>query len=590
MIWIISIYLSIGIGLATILLILLTARHTRNRKVSNPLTFFFCGTFLAATCIFFPICYADLQNNFKNVLLSVLEAIHSSIKLFVVDSDFGMVRDAVTNLGTGLKAAYEVWGAVLITLSPVLTFGVVLAFFKSALSYQQYLLHYFTDTYIFSELNDRSIALAESLRKENEKCLLIFTDVFESDEEKSYELRGIANSLGALCFKQDIITINFRFHSKKSQIYFMLIGEDESENIAQTVKLTEKYNDFENVRIDVFAKSMEAELLLKTVEKGKIKMIRRLNDVQSLISRILYETGEEIFKHTVEENGEKVISVLVAGMGQHGFEMAKALTWFSQMVGYRFEMNIIEKNLNAREEFEKNCPELMDDKYNGKYIDGEPHYTIKIYTGIDVNTSSFIKILEKIHVPTYVFVCLGNDQQNVKTATDIRSFYASYEFSPRIQAVLYSSNDKELLYKVKYNDRSDTPAYEIEFVGDIKTSYSKEVILNSEVEKKALARHLLWGSEESFWEYEYNYRSSVASAIHQKMKLLLNIPYANVEPDKRPEKERDMLRKLEHCRWSAYVRSEGYTRGEIRNDLAKKHPCLVPYDDLSDEEKAKDDV
>ena len=126
--------------------------------------------------------------------------------------------------------------------------------------------------------------------------------------------------------------------------------------------------------------------------------------------------------------------------------------------------------------------------------------------------------------------------------------------------------------------------------GDIKTSYSKDVILRSEVEVKAKERHLLWDAEHLFWDYEYNYRSSLASAIHHKMKIELGIPYADVPPEKRPYEERELLRKLEHCRWSAYVRSEGYTFGEVRNDLAKKHPCLIPYEQLSDKDKEKDDV
>ena len=51
---------------------------------------------------------------------------------------------------------------------------------------------------------------------------------------------------------------------------------------------------------------------------------------------------------------------------------------------------------------------------------------------------------------------------------------------------------------------------------------------------------------------------------------------------------------LEHNRWNAYMRSEGYVYGgtpepEGRNDLAKMHNCLVRFELLSPEDKAKDD-
>ncbi len=590
MIWNIGIYLSGAVFLVTIVIILLTARKNNSIKIENKLTFLMGGIAVSAIFFFFPICYTIYQGGASGLFISIFETVHNVLLLFVVCGDLGLISESVVDLEPGLRTAYEVFGAFFVTFSPLLTFGAVLSLFKNALMYQKFLMHYFSDAYIFSELNEKSLALAESLKDADKKCLLIFTDVFENEEERSYELGNNANALGALCFKSDIASIDFKFHSKKSQLHFMVMGEDESENISQTLTLTQKYQECENVRIDVFAKSIEAELLLKTVEKGKIKMIRRLNDVQSLISRILYETGGEIFEHSIEESGEKRISALILGMGQYGLEMAKALTWFCQMTGYRFEMNVIDRNPDAEENFEMLCPELLSPKYNGTCIDGEPQYKINIYSGMDVNTSSFRKLLGQIPSPTYVFVCLGSDAQNVKSAIDIRSYYAENEFQPRIQAVLYNSSEKDALYKAKYNDRNDTAEYKIDFVGDIKTSYSQEVILNSEVEKKALERHLLWGCEESFWRYEYNYRSSVASAIHHKMKQLCNIPYAEVSPEKRPDKERDALRKLEHCRWSAYVRSEGYTYGKKRNDLAKKHPCLVPYDQLSEAEKAKDDV
>ena len=33
---------------------------------------------------------------------------------------------------------------------------------------------------------------------------------------------------------------------------------------------------------------------------------------------------------------------------------------------------------------------------------------------------------------------------------------------------------------------------------------------------------------------------------------------------------------------------DGWTYGSQRNDAKRKHPCLVPYEELSEEEKAYD--
>ena len=43
-----------------------------------------------------------------------------------------------------------------------------------------------------------------------------------------------------------------------------------------------------------------------------------------------------------------------------------------------------------------------------------------------------------------------------------------------------------------------------------------------------------------------------------------------------------------HEVWSAGRMKDGWTYGEERNDAEKKHPCLVPYEQLSEEEKEYD--
>ena len=50
----------------------------------------------------------------------------------------------------------------------------------------------------------------------------------------------------------------------------------------------------------------------------------------------------------------------------------------------------------------------------------------------------------------------------------------------------------------------------------------------------------------------------------------------------------EMIAKNVHEVWSAGRMKDGWTYGEERNDAEKKHPCLVPYEQLSEEEKEYD--
>ena len=43
-----------------------------------------------------------------------------------------------------------------------------------------------------------------------------------------------------------------------------------------------------------------------------------------------------------------------------------------------------------------------------------------------------------------------------------------------------------------------------------------------------------------------------------------------------------------HEVWSAGRMKDGWTYGEERNDAERKHPCLVPYEELPEIEKAYD--
>lgn len=43
-----------------------------------------------------------------------------------------------------------------------------------------------------------------------------------------------------------------------------------------------------------------------------------------------------------------------------------------------------------------------------------------------------------------------------------------------------------------------------------------------------------------------------------------------------------------HEVWSAGRMADGWTYGEVRNDALKQHPSLIPYEELTEEEKEYD--
>ena len=61
-----------------------------------------------------------------------------------------------------------------------------------------------------------------------------------------------------------------------------------------------------------------------------------------------------------------------------------------------------------------------------------------------------------------------------------------------------------------------------------------------------------------------------------------------IELPKELESLVEQMAKNVHEVWSAGRIKDGWTYGEVRDDIRKTHPCLVPYDELPESEKEYD--
>lgn len=368
--------------------------------------------------------------------------------------------------------------------------------------------------------------------------------------------------------------------------------EREAERVAmdasRTAELESVMNTYLAAHPEADAKTLKAappaelkEIFVSLSQKWKSEDA----DVEARIDRENSKIRNIFERAAIDENGERVISAVVIGTGLHGTEMIKALAWYGQMEGYRLHINAFDRDKGAKSRFIAKCPELMSPKYNGPQAEGqEDCYRIDIHTA-DIDSQEFIDLLETLPTITYVAVCLGDDEKNLEMAVRMRSLCKRMGAFPFIQAIRYNLGENEDFSKAT-NFKGQT--YDIDLIGDMKSIYSVSAILYSRLEHLALSRHMKWGGERSFWEFEYNYNSSIASALHHDAKIRLGLSGADQNPADRSPADRDMLRRLEHRRWNAYMRSEGYIHGK-RDDLAKTHHCLVLFDELSIPEQNKDD-
>jgi len=533
------------------------------------------SVFLSAMVLFIPVHWGEFSGDFyvvrgiKTFLMSIL----STAKMFILDIDFEPIHvlftsEAIRQTGSKLlfnavRYAYTIYAAALYLFAPLLTAGFVLSLFKGVTEYIRYQYVCRADeVYLISELNERSIELAKDILSEdriakedekeraetkqdegkrgkfsaNRKRVVVFAEVFDKSEERSFELISQAQALGAFCFKRDIVDIGLKRRRineyTKQKLYF--IGENEDENVEQALLMIEgcrkdaRFNT-QNTHFYVFSTTAESEVLIDSVDNGDM-IVRRINENKNLVyatlrdpaiaAKISDDENDFIFKHAVLENGVYKIRVLIVGLGNYGMELLKALCWSCQFVNYELEVYVFDKEQNARDRIARFAPGLIAN--NGNRASGVPYYKIffgseqiikdengerAVDNGIDVRTRGFFQRLDTIVTGpiSAAFVTLGEDELNIETAMGLRSYFGqksqqvglpvSYKKSPKIYPVVYSPAKNRICSKNGGLESYGHRSYGITFIGNMEKRYSLEAIEQNELVQKGEEVHLRYGGK-----------------------------------------------------------------------------------------------
>lgn len=343
--------------------------------------------------------------------------------------------------------------------------------------------------YYFSELNPRSLILAESLCDtarhsgsdgKYRRPLMVFADVYaDSEDEMQAELTESARALGAVCLKDDLLRI-VSTRGKGSLKEYLLIDENDLTNIktfaalsakelcgrldGTTVRIFYENDSFsltekqiiDRIRADYAGRYGEAEA------ERRVPAVDRIRGIQNMIYRLLtgYPLYEPLLSSPSAEDAEP-LRIGIAGMGKIGTEMLLAASWCGQIPGCALSINAV--SLQSESEFcgmlDRINPELRQSAAKGSFLlnvypeDGQPQvqndpYMTLRYCQADVSATDPSALIctelpapdgctaqERSTLPLidcdYLLISLGSDERNIDAAERFRRSAAAKRLRTR---------------------------------------------------------------------------------------------------------------------------------------------------------------
>jgi len=512
-----------------------------------------------------------------------------------------------------LSEFYGLFASVLNICAPIISGAIILGILTSLFPRMKLFFMPFREKYVFSELNDRAICLAEDIIKETgnnkKQPLIIFTDAYiDYNSEAISELLQRAKDIGAICIKDDLLEISFLY---VKDLHFILIDKEDINNIHSLIALvTENIERFKNkCHIYVFSQNPEASSIVK-------KLIKDYNlETSEIIIKLIQEYTGIVYnlfndvplyypllaKGLSNYSEKKELIVTIIGGGKIGMEVFLGTYWCAQMLDCKLRINVITKKAKKfkakinyinreillsgvdRQEFLRVFP--------NQDIYAEPYASFSFYS-TDVESDGLFSILDKkdttgfsLLLSDYFIIALGTDNLNITTADNLDRKIRREALNERRDlnelinkkpVIAYSVYDSKINEELNKTNSQDDYTY-LHAFASLKKIYSCKNIFMNNVKELAydINKKHNKTDEAKFLKDEYNWWSSIARTFHLNYKVfsifeLLESTkkHKDVTEEERKkyweivhEKEAINIRLswLEHRRWNAFMRTKGFT-------------------------------
>ncbi|MBQ3295374.1 MAG: hypothetical protein IJH00_02655 [Erysipelotrichaceae bacterium] len=522
--------------------------------------------------------------------------------------------DIISTLGMEgpLRTIYTVYLYSLYLIAPISASIFIVSFSRSIVRFFKMIGR--RKIHIFSSLDDRSLAIFESICEEEDSTQAA---VFCNCDNSYDELENRARSLHGFLIEKDICSYKL---NKRKKYEFYVLDDDEQACLNKTSKLCQHLLESKNyVKENVIVRFMVAddniELIRNLDERyGKDVYLRHIDEYNTLATDIL-------MKHKEVLTSKNRRAIFLFGANSLVKALFNNLLCLLNQPHSSFDIHVFDRDIRSMaESIKANSPEILNldfERYFSQKLEADARYSVHFHE-IDESDPEFPGYVEEIVRPDMIFVCGEDDQRNFTISENLKRLFTYKDGKLRYPKIICLMRSPQLYSMIE--DKS------IEFFGSYDDIYDYNQLINPQIERAAKRAHLSYLGDDALYKseseqeklldetgfYQFSNQHSsfnVALGLNYHLAYILN---QNREDEKGSEFVKRWLSdrfnmaslaECEHQRWNTYQRIQGYRGvsdeqletmfenykgGSIKDNNLLLHPALVEYYQLQEREERVD--